>query len=74
MLIQFSVSNFLSFDDKETFSMMAGKARKNIERIFNYKYPYEYNSRYDAIAERKDQVKEFYGKLRWEVAKWHTEL
>lgn len=37
MLIQFSVSNFLSFDDKETFSMMAGKARKNIERIFNNK-------------------------------------
>ena len=35
-----------------------------IERIFNYKYPYEYNSRYDAIAERKDQIKEFYGKLR----------
>ena len=37
MLIQFSVSNFLSFNDKETFSMMAGKARKNIERIFNNK-------------------------------------
>lgn len=37
---------------------------RNIERIFNYKYPYEYNSRYDAIAERKDQIKEFYGKLR----------
>ena len=28
MIIQFSVSNFLSFDSKETFSMMAGKARK----------------------------------------------
>lgn len=37
---------------------------RNIERIFNYKYPYEYNSRYDVIAERKDQIKEFYGKLR----------
>ena len=35
MLIQFSVSNFLSFDEKETFSMIAGKARKNINRIFN---------------------------------------
>lgn len=37
---------------------------RNIERIFNYKYPYEYNSRYDVIAERKDQIKEFYDKLR----------
>lgn len=30
MLIQFSVSNFLSFNEKETFSMIAGKARKNV--------------------------------------------
>ena len=37
---------------------------RNIERIFNYKYPYEYNSRYDVIAERKDRIKEFYDKLR----------
>lgn len=34
MLVQFSVSNFLSFDEKETFSMFAGKARKNNERIY----------------------------------------
>jgi len=37
MLIQFTVSNFLSFDEKETFSMAAGKARKNSERIFSDK-------------------------------------
>ena len=37
MLIQFTVSNFLSFDDKEAFSMLSGKARKNIDRIFNNK-------------------------------------
>ena len=37
MLIQFSVSNFLSFDGKETFTMTAGKARKHFERIFNNK-------------------------------------
>ena len=37
MLIQFSVSNFLSFNEKETFSMTAGKSRKNIDRIFNNK-------------------------------------
>lgn len=35
MLIQFSVSNFLSFNETQTFSMQAGKARKNIDRIFN---------------------------------------
>ena len=33
MLIQFSVSNFLSFDETETLSMISGKARKNIDRI-----------------------------------------
>jgi hypothetical protein len=37
MLIQFSISNFLSFDEKETFSMVAGKTRKNSDRIFNNK-------------------------------------
>ena len=37
MLIQFSVSNFLSFDKKETFSMEAGKARKYSDRIFHDK-------------------------------------
>lgn len=37
MLIQFTVSNFLSFNEKETFSMAAGKARKYSERIFSDK-------------------------------------
>ena len=37
---------------------------RNIERIFNYKYPYEYNSRYEVIAERKEQIKEFYDKIK----------
>ncbi len=32
----------------------------NIERIFNYKYPYEYISGYDKIAERKNGIKNFY--------------
>lgn len=35
MLIQFSVSNFLSFNEKETFSMIAGKARKHSARIYS---------------------------------------
>lgn len=32
-----------------------------IERIFNFKYPYEYNSRFDEIIERKNRITEFYG-------------
>lgn len=36
---------------------------KNIERIFNFKYPYEYNSRFDTIIERKESIRDFYEKL-----------
>lgn len=35
MIIQFTVSNFLSLNEKETVSMVAGKARKHTERINN---------------------------------------
>lgn len=35
---------------------------RNIERIFNFKYPYEYISRFDTIRERKAYIKEFYEK------------
>lgn len=31
-----------------------------IERIFNFKYPYEYNSRFGEIIERKNRITEFY--------------
>ncbi len=31
-----------------------------IERIFNYKYPYEYISHYDEILRRKQKISEFY--------------
>ena len=33
-----------------------------IERIFNFKYPYEYISRFDELIERKQGIKEFYSK------------
>ena len=36
---------------------------RNIERIFNFKYPYEYNSGFDTIVQRKQSVKEFYEKI-----------
>ena len=31
-----------------------------IERIFNYKYPYEYITKFDEILNRKKRIKEFY--------------
>lgn len=31
-----------------------------IERIFNFKFPYEYIDRFDLMNERKEQVKDFY--------------
>ena len=34
----------------------------NIERIFNFKYPYEYISQFDTILKRKDAIIEFYNK------------
>ena len=33
-----------------------------IERIFNYKYPYEYIDRFDELISRKDGIDEFYSK------------
>lgn len=35
MLIEFSVSNFMSFDDKQVLSLEAGKARKYSDRIYS---------------------------------------
>ena len=31
-----------------------------IERIFNFKYPYEYITRFDELMHRKERIKEFY--------------
>lgn len=33
-----------------------------LERIFNYKYPYEYVDRFDELIERKSSILRFYGK------------
>lgn len=37
---------------------------KNIERIFNFKYPYEYNSRFEILTQRKNYVKDFYDRYK----------
>lgn len=36
---------------------------KKIERIFNYKFPFEYINNFQEIIKRKDRVKEFYGQF-----------
>jgi oxygen-independent coproporphyrinogen-3 oxidase len=34
-----------------------------LERVFNFKYPYEYISRFSEMMTRKDRVRKFYGSL-----------
>lgn len=41
---------------------MRNPAGNEIERVFNFKYPYEYISRFNEIIERKKKVIEFYEK------------
>lgn len=36
----------------------------HLERIFNYKYPYEYINGFDEMLRRKEQIKTFYGNLK----------
>lgn len=36
----------------------------HLERVFNYKYPYEYISRFDEMIERKNKISAFYEKYR----------
>ena len=38
-----------------------------IERIFNFKYPYEYISRFGEILSRKDDIYNFYEKFKEEL-------
>lgn len=35
----------------------------NIQRVYNYKFPYEYNTRFETILERKEQVRRFYAEF-----------
>lgn len=37
---------------------------KHIERIFNYKYPFEYISRFDEVVARKNGISEFFGEYK----------
>ncbi len=62
------VYNVFIMDETHTILAVGGGAVtklkqphvNNIERIFNYKYPYEYISRFDEMIDRKKGIKEFY--------------
>ena len=41
------------------------KGENTIERIFNYKYPYEYNGNFEEILRRKDAIKPFYEDVKF---------
>ena len=65
------VYNVFIMDETHTILAVGGGAVtklkqphvNNIERIFNYKYPYEYISRFDEMIGRKKGIKEFYDKF-----------
>lgn len=65
------VYNVFIMDETHTILAVGGGAVtklkqphvNNIERIFNFKYPYEYISRFDEMMERKKGITEFYGKF-----------
>lgn len=58
---------YMMEETHSVFAVGAGAVTKlknpktnQIERIFNYKYPYEYISGFDEIISRKKQIEEFY--------------
>ena len=44
-------------------SRLKDPAGGHIERIFNFKYPYEYINRFEQILQRKEKAGEFYEKF-----------
>ena len=66
-----SCYNVFIMEERETIlacgagavSKLVDPAGGRIERIFNFKYPYEYNGRFEEMMSRKDRVKEFYASL-----------
>ena len=34
--------------------------KKGIQRVFNYKFPLEYNKHFDLMLERKKEIRQFY--------------
>ena len=62
---------FMMEECASVFSCGAGAVTKlvsprdgKIERIFNYKYPYEYNDRFSDITKRKKRITEFFSEYK----------
>lgn len=47
-------------------SKLVHPVTNKIERLFNYKFPYEYISRFDQMLEKKEKIKLFYNNINWE--------
>ena len=41
-------------------SKLIRKKSQKVQRIFNYKYPFEYNRDFNTILRRKDEIADFY--------------
>ena len=52
----FSCRSFLGYP------LLKGAKDEKIERIFNFKYPYEYINGFDELISRKTEIGEFYDK------------
>ena len=63
-----SIYNILIMEELETIIALgaAGSTKLvgdgRIERIFNYKYPMDYNNNFGAMLKKKDKIEEFYAK------------
>jgi oxygen-independent coproporphyrinogen-3 oxidase len=70
-----SIYNVLIMEERQSIlACGAGAVTKlkdpyadRIERVFNFKYPYEYINRYEEMMIRKERVKEFYGTSENEI-------
>ena len=49
-------------------------AGEQIDRIFNFKFPYEYNRRFDELLERKQGILDFYRRYAGEIPAGDPEL
>ena len=49
-------------------------AGEQIDRIFNFKFPYEYNRRFDELLERKQGILDFYRRYAGELPAGDPEL
>ncbi|MBR3150081.1 MAG: coproporphyrinogen dehydrogenase HemZ [Eubacterium sp.] len=42
---------------------LKGRSYNNIERVYNYKYPYEYLANFDEVLKRKQRIYDFYAHI-----------